>query len=390
MQSSIDRRHFIKILGISSAAILVSPQNIFLDNHKSNYTLYVGTYTAGKSKGIYILEFNVNTGGLIQKNFCAGIENPSFLVVNSNNKFLYAVSEIGNYKNQKSGGIYSYKIDQENNSLQFINSVSSNGAHPCHLTVDRNDKYVIAANYSDGNISVIKINDDGSLGERTDFVQHYGKSVNKSRQEAPHTHSVNIDASNKIVVAADLGIDKLMLYKFDDVNGKLNPTEQIYLETKPGAGPRHFTFHLNRKFAFVINELDCTITSLHFNPRDYLLEPIETVSTLPDDFKGENTCADIHIHPNGKFVYGSNRGHDSIAVFSFDETNGKLSLIQHQSTLGKTPRNFTIDPSGKFLLAANQNSDSIIVFSIDQLTGKLYETNQKIEIPSPVCLLFNY
>lgn len=390
MVSSIDRRHFIKILGISSAAILVSPQNIFLENHKTIYTLYAGTYTTGKSKGIYVLEFNVNTGSLIQKDFCSGIENPSFLVVDRNKKFLYAVSEIENFENEKSGGIYAYKIDQENHSLHFINSVFSNGAHPCHLTIDRNDKYVIVANYSGGNISVIKINDDGSLGKRTDFVQHYGKSLNKSRQEAPHTHSVNIDASNKFVIAADLGIDKLMLYKFDDVNGKLNPTEQIYIETNPGAGPRHFTFHPNGKFAFVINELDCTITSLHFNPIDYLIEQIETVSTLPGDFNGENTCADIHVHPNGKFIYGSNRGHDSIAVFYFDETAGKLSLIQHQSTLGRTPRNFAIDPSGKFLLTANQNSDSIIVFSIDQLTGKLSATNQKIEIPSPVCLQFNY
>lgn len=390
MQSSIDRRHFIKILGISSAVIFVSPQNIFLENYQSIYTLYAGTYTSGRSKGIYILEFDINTGSIIQKNFCTDIENPSFLVLSRNKKYLYAVSEIGNYENEKSGGIYAYKIDQENHSLHFINSVSSNGAHPCHLTIDRNDKYVIAANYTGGNISVIKIDDDGSLGERTDFIQHYGKSVNKSRQEAPHTHSVNIDASNKFVVAADLGIDKLMLYKFDDVNGKLNPAEQIYLETKRGAGPRHFTFHPNGKSAFVINELDCTITALHFNPIDYLLEPIETVSTLPDDFKGENTCADIHVHPNGKFVFGSNRGHDSITVFSFDETNGKLSLIQHQSTLGRTPRNFAIDPSGKFLLAANQNSDSIIIFSIDQLTGKLSATNQKIEIPSPVCLIFNH
>ncbi len=390
MHSSIDRRHFIKILSISTTALFVKPQNILLENDKSSYTLYVGTYTSGKSKGIYILEFDVNSGSLIQNSFCSGIENPSFLVVNRDKKFLYAVSEIGNFKNQYSGGIYAYKIDHENNSLQFINSVSSNGAHPCHLTVDKSDRYIIVANYSGGNISVINIDDDGSLGKCTDIVQHYGKSVNKSRQEMPHTHSVNIDASNRFVVAADLGIDKLMLYKFDDGNGKLNPTEQIYLKTKPGAGPRHFSFHPNGKFAFVINELDCTITSLQFNGIDFLLEPIETVSTLPKDFKGENTCADIHIHQNGKFVYGSNRGHDSIAAFYFNETNGKLLLIQHQSTLGRTPRNFAIDPSGKFLLAANQNSDSIIVFSIDQLTGKLSATNQKIEIPSPVCLLFNH
>jgi len=400
MSSAINRRGFLKLFGLSATTLAFSAKKIFLHNSQSTNnqltktnnwfqaTLFVGTYTNGKSKGIYTLNFDTITGELKQKNFCGGINNPSFLALDNKGEFLYAASEIDDYDGKKSGGVYSYKIEGDEGRLHFINSAPSNGAHPCHIIVDKSDKFVLVANYSGGNISVIRLNEDGSLGETVDVAQHSGSSVNKQRQEAPHAHSINLDASNKLAVAADLGLDKLMLYNLNNENGKLIPAEQKFVETKPGAGPRHFAFHSNGKNAFVINELDSTIIGFRFDQKYFSLEPIQTISTLPENYKGGNTCADIHIHQNGKFVYGSNRGHDSIAVFSFDVATGNLSLIQHQSTLGKTPRNFAIDPTGKFLLAANQNSDSIIVFIIDSITGKLCETGKQIEIPSPVCLLF--
>lgn len=392
MLSTIKRRNFIKILGTVAVAPLLNTKNLLSKNLRSvnnqPINLFVGTYTNGNSKGIYILDFDTASGSLNQKNYYEGITNPSFLAINNKRNYLYAISETDNYNGKKSGGIFSFKIDYKNRSLLFLNSVSSQGAHPCHLTVDKSDKYILAANYSGGNISVIELNDDGSLGNCRDVVQHSGSSVNKKRQEAPHAHSINLDASNKLAVATDLGLDKLMLYNFDNKTGKLIPANQKFVKAKPGAGPRHFAFHPSGEFAFVINELDCTITTFRFNINTYEFEPVQTISTLPLDYKEENTCAEIHAHPNGKFVYGSNRGHDSIAVFSFNAITEDLSLVQHQSTLGKTPRNFVIDPSGKFLLVANQNSDSIIVFSIDLTSGKLYETGKKIEIPNPVCLLF--
>lgn len=401
MSSAINRRNFLKLFGFSATALAFSTKKIFPNNlqytdnqptetnNRFQATLFVGTYTNGKSKGIYTLDFDTITGELKQRNVCGGIVNPSFIALDNKREFLYAVSETDKYNSKKSGGVYSYKIDGDEGGLHFINSASSNGAHPCHIIVDKSDQFVLVANYSGGNISVIRLNEDGSLGETVDVVQHSGSSVNKQRQEAPHAHSINLDSSNKFVVAADLGIDKLMLYNFNVENGKLIPARQKHVEAKPGAGPRHFAFHPNGKNAFVINELDSTITGLRFDQKYFSLEPIQTIPTLPKNYKGENTCADIHIHQNGKFVYGSNRGHDSIAVFSFNAITQNLSLIQHQPTLGKTPRNFVVDPSGKFLLVANQNSDSIIVFSIDSTTGKLYETGKQIEIPNPVCLLFN-
>ncbi|MEW6196585.1 MAG: lactonase family protein [Bacteroidota bacterium] len=400
MSSAIKRRNFLKLLGLSASAAIVSTKKIFPDNlqyannrpaktnNRFQSTLFAGTYTNGKSKGIYSFNFDTITGELNQKNVCGDVVNPSFLAIDNKREFLYAVSETDEYDGKKSGGVYSYKIDGDEGKLHLINSVPSNGAHPCHIIVDKNDCFVLVANYSGGNISVIKLNEDGSLGETVDVVQHSGSSVNKQRQEAPHAHSINLDSSNKFAVAADLGLDKLMLYNFDNKTGKLIPAEQKFVAAKPGAGPRHFAFHPGGEFAFAINELDCTITAFRFDTNSHELEPAQTVPTLPVDYKGENTCAEIQVHPNGKFIYGSNRGHDSIAVFSFVAVSGNLFLNQHQSTMGKTPRNFVIDPTGKFLLVANQSSDSVIVFSIDLATGRLYETGKKIEIPNPVCLLF--
>jgi 6-phosphogluconolactonase len=244
------------------------------------------------------------------------------------------------------------------------------------------------ANYTGGNVTILPILSDGQLGEPVDMIQHKGKGVNTIRQEGPHAHSVNLSPDNRFAIVCDLGIDKIMIYRFDQITGKLTPADTPFFQTAPGAGPRHFTFSRDGGNAFVVNELNSTITSLKYDPAKGILTELQTLSTLPDDFTAENTCADVHIHPNGLFVYASNRGHDSIAVFVIEPGSVKLKLLQNQSTLGKTPRNFAIHSSGQFLLAANQNSNTVNVFTIDPGTGRLGETGKFLQINKPVCVLF--
>ncbi len=268
-----------------------------------------------------------------------------------------------------------------------MNKQPSLGGAPCHVSVSDNGKFVLVANYVGGNVAVFPVEKDGKLGASIDLEQHSGSGANKERQEAAHAHSIMLDENNRFVFANDLGIDKVMIYEFDKQSGKLKPNSaQPFYQTKAGAGPRHFKFHPNEKFAFVINELDMTISSLAYNAKQGMLKEIQIVPTLPADFSGANTCADIHVAPNGKFLYGSNRGHDSIVSYRIDEKTGKLEYVEHTSTGGKTPRNFAIDPDGQFLLAANQNSDSIVVFRIDEKSGKLEPTGKTAQVPSPVCL----
>ena len=247
--------------------------------------------------------------------------------------------------------------------------------------------WVLIANYMGGNVAVYPITEGGQLGPAASVVQHEGSGVNEKRQEAPHAHSITLDPANQRAIAADLGIDKLISYQLDAESGELRPAAE-YVSVNPGAGPRHFAFHPNGKHAFVINELDSTISALSYAQESGVFEEIATVSTLPADFIDTNSCADIHVSPDGRFVYGSNRGHDSIVIMSFDESTEQLAVVGHESTRGDTPRNFTLDPAGDFLLVANQQSDSIFVFNIDKNTGLLESTGQRVEVPSPVCLKF--
>ena len=391
MSNMFHRRDFLKLLGLG-AVVFTIPKRLFsLPNVKMNgkdLMLYAGTYTSGNEDGIYLLKMNLESGKLtIEKTF-GGIISPSFLAINHHKNHLYAVSEVDNYDDKKSGAVYSYKINNHDLSLAYINKQSSEGAHPCHISVDRNDKYVFVANYTGGNLSVFPIEKNGGLKKASDVINHEGSSVNKKRQEKPHVHSVNVSPSNRYLLVSDLGIDKIMIYKIDYTTGKLIPGKQPWVNLKPGAGPRHLTFSPNEKFVYSINELSSTITVFKYDEQACSLTEIQDTSTLPKDFKGENTCAEIAISTDGKFVYGSNRGHNSIAVFSVNEKTGELSLIQHQSTLGKTPRNFIIDPTSNFLLAANQNSDSIVTVKIDKAAGKLEPTGNILEVPKPVCLVF--
>lgn len=354
---------------------------------------YIGTYTRSmpfveaKSEGVYIYRLNVMTGQLTHQSTVPGLQNPSFLALSPSRKFLYSVNEIDDKDGQKSGGVTAFARDLETGELTYLNDQISGGAAPCHLIVDSTEKFVLAANYTGGSVCVMPIQPDGSLGEMCEFIQHEGASmVNPQRQEKAHAHSINLDNSNRFAYVPDLGLDKVMIYNFDNATGKLKPNMQPFIDMAPGAGPRHFDFHPNGKVAYVINELGNTITACSFDSETGNLSELHSVPTLPSGFDDENTTADIHVHPSGKFVYGSNRGHNSIASFKVDQKTGKLTAIGHTSTQGETPRNFGIDPSGQILLAANQDTSSIATYFIDQTSGTLAPTGFVTNVPTPVCI----
>ena len=353
------------------------------------YLVYVGTYTGAQSKGIHVFRLDASSGKATSPTLAAEVKSPSFLAVHPSLRFLYAVSETGEFAGKgKTGGVSAFALDRESGKLTPLNHQPSGGAAPCHLVVDAAGKHVIVANYEGGNVAAFRIRDDGSLGDQTAFVQHEGSSINPRRQQAPHAHGICLDPANRFALVADLGLDKVLVYRFDSARGTLSAHEPPSVAVKPGAGPRHVALHPGGRFVYSINELDSTVTAFAWHAERGLLTEIQAVSTLPADFSGASTTAEIEVHPSGKFVYGSNRGHDSIAVFAVEAATGKLQLVEHASTRGKTPRNFGIDPAGAFLLAANQGSDSIVVFRIDGGTGRLTPTGQVLQVGSPVCVKF--
>jgi 6-phosphogluconolactonase len=349
--------------------------------------LYVGTYTDGNSQGIYAFRMDSVTGTLTSLGLAAESENPSFLAIHPNRRFLYAANETGGPEADASGSVSAYLIDPTSGKLTFLNQQPSGGAHPCHLVVDGSGNNVLVANYTGGNVAVLPIGQDGRLDAASDLVQHQGSSVNRNRQAGPHAHGVYLDAANRFAVVADLGIDQLLVYRFEPTKGKLRPLDPSGLELKPGAGPRHFSFHPNGRHAYVINELDSTLTALAYDAARGKLTELKTVPTLPPDFSGRNSTAEVVIHPSGRFIYGSNRGADNIAIFRLLET-GIPEVLGWEPTQGRTPRNFGIDPSGNYLVAANQGSDSLVVFRIDTATGKLTPTGETVQVGTPVCVVF--
>ncbi len=378
----------IKTSLISSLIITLLSSLGFAQNTGNDPYVYVGSYASRDNPGIFVYRMNSTTGDLTLLHEISGIKNPSFLAIDPTCRFLYSVSELGNFQGKKSGGLSAFAIDPRNGDLSLLNQQSSQGQSPCYVSVDKTGKWIFNANYSGGNVAVHPIMPDGKLGEVSDMKQHQGSSINPKRQKAPYAHSIVIDSSNKFAYASDLGIDKIMIYAIDPVKGKLNTNNPPFASVKPGSGPRHFTIHPNGRYAFSIEELSCEIISFKRNPENGALQHIQTISTLPRDFSGDNSCADIHVSPDGSFLYGSNRGHDSIAIFKINQQNGELKLIGHEPTQGKTPRNFAIDPSGKFLYAANQGTKNIVSFSINPETGLLKPLKQ-ISLPSsPVCIKF--
>jgi|SRR6266850_6432359 len=353
----------------------------------SQYLVYVGTYTGQKSKGIYAYRLEMKTGELTSLGLAAETPNPTFLVIHPNNKVLYSANEMAKFGGKSSGAVSAFSIDPGSGKLTLLNQQPSGGAGPCHIATDHSGKVVLVANYGGGSIASFPIKSNGALGETASFIQHKGSSANPQRQEGPHAHCINVDPNNKLVLAADLGLDKVLIYKLDLAKATLTENDPPFAALAPGAGPRHFAFTPDGRYCYVINEINCTLTAFLHNPRTGALKEIETVSTLPGEREGKDSTAEIEVHPSGKFVYGSNRGHNSIAVFAINRRTGKLTLVEHQST-GKTPRNFAIDPTGTYLFSANQDSDSIFVYTIDQATGRLHRTGHEAQVGAPVCIKF--
>ncbi len=373
--------------GLLAAFLSIAP-NIQATEEGHPMRVYVGTYTRGESQGIYLLELNPETGELHSKTLAGEVVNPSFLAIHPNGKNLYAVNEVSDFKESGSGGVAAFAIDPDSGKLTLLGQQPSRGGGPCHVVVDPSGRNALVANYGGGSATVLPIQDDGSLDSPSSTVQHEGSSVNPQRQKEPHAHSINLDPDGQFAFVADLGIDKVMIYKFDPKQGTITPNETPSASVEPGSGPRHFAFHPEGKRAYVINELTSTVTAFAYDPETGALTPTQTISTLPRDFTGNNTTAEVVVHPSGKYLYGSNRGHDSIAIFAIDPSSGELKAVGHVSTRGETPRNFNIDPSGRYLLAANQGTDNITVFKIEQETGLLNPVGDPVAVPSPVCIKF--
>jgi 6-phosphogluconolactonase len=387
--ASIPRRTFLRnaAAGGLAAAGIGSPGVASALRHRDEIVLYLGTYTRGRSRGIYTGRFDTVSGRVTMNGVVEGVENPSFLALDPSRTHLYAVSEVGEFEGTAGGGVVAFAIERRG-GLRALNRQATHGGAPCQLTVDATGRHLLVANYSGGNVTVLPIRSDGSLGPAAQVVQHQGSGADPRHQEGPHAHSVTLDSANRFAAVADLGIDRVMVYRFDAERGRLDPATPAEVRMTAGAGPRHFDFHPDGRRAYVINELNSTITALSYSSETGVFEPGQSISTLPAGDAGSNSCADIHVAPSGRFIYGSNRGHDSIAVFAIAPDTGELVPVQHQSTLGRTPRNFAIDPAGRFLLAANQDSDSLAVFAIDPQTGTLSPVGEPVDVPVPVCVRF--
>lgn len=349
---------------------------------------YIGTYTDRGSEGIYSCEFNPVSGVVSTPQLAAVTVNPSFIAIDPQGKYLYAVNETDSFQSARVGAISVFKINHKSGKLDFLQQVSSLGAAPAHLSLDKSGKYLLVANYNGGNFAVFPVGKDGLLGKQTAFIQSAGAGANPDRQTGPHAHYIQITDDNKYVLVADLGTDKVLIYKFDASSGSLSPDTPAFIQSAPGAGPRHLAFSTSGKFMYVLNELASTVTVFNFTHDSASLISRQTVSALPENFKGANTTAEIKIDQKGKFLYVSNRGDDSIVLFGIDPETGLLKMLDRVPSGGKTPRNFEIDPSGKWLLAANQNSDNIALFRINQENGRLTQTSTFVKIISPVCVEF--
>ncbi len=351
----------------------------------ADYDVYVGTYTKGDSRGIYRLRLNGTTGQLTAKALSATSQNPSFLALHPTGKYLYAANELGPV-----GRVSAFSISPDSGALTFLNDASAQGDGTCHLTVDKTGRHLLAANYGGGSVAVFPILADGRLKESSDFVQHKGSSLDPKRQKGPHAHGIYVDEANRHVYVPDLGLDQVVIYKFNVASGKLTPADPAAGTVTPGSGPRHFALHPKADFAYVINEMTCTVTAFSRDEKSGALTEIQSISTLPEGVTvlPAFSTAELEMHPTGKFLYGSNRGHDSIVVYAVDAKTGQLTLAQHIPTGGKTPRNFAVSPDGKWLIAANQSSGNLVVFKIDPKTGKLSETGNSAAVPNPVSIVY--
>jgi len=347
-------------------------------------SVYVGSYAKATEPGIHHFTLDLSSGALTAAGGTSGVANPSFVSISPDKKFLFAIGESGG---KKGGAVVSFAIDEKSGALKQLSESISGGSGPCYITADKTGKVVLVANYGGGSVASLPVSADGKLAEPATFVQHTGSSVNKGRQGEPHAHSINVSPDNKFAFAADLGLDKILIYKLDPEKGTMTANDPAFVEIPPGSGPRHFAFHPSAKYAYVCGEMTSTVHAMTYDAAKGELKVIQTLSTLPEPVKG-NSTAECQVHPSGKFVYVSNRGHNSIAVFQVDEATGKLTAAGHAPTGGKTPRNFGVDPSGKILIAANQDSDNVVVFKIDEKTGMPHAAGHEVKVPKPVCVKF--
>ena len=386
------RRAFIAASAVGLVALARGSDNLGLaeESQADGNLLYVGTYTeaGGPPEGIFLLRMDQQSGKLERVGSVNAGENPSFLAIHPNGRVLYAVNELEKYKGKPTGMVSAFAIASDTGALTRRNEQPSEGAAPCYVSVDRSGRVALVANYVAGSIALLPIAANGALGAATKVVQHTGKGPNATRQDAPHAHCIVADPTNRFVLAADLGADRVFVYRLDLDGKSLRHIEAGDAVMRPGEGPRHIAFHPKLPLVFVANELDSTVTTLHFDAERGKLSQLATQSTVPAGWTGTNYPADIHVSSSGRTLYLSNRGHNSIAVFSIAQSTGALSLDQVVSTDGDWPRNFSLDPTGRWLLVANQKSDSVVVFGRDQQTGRLTATEQRIWLPSPVCLRF--
>lgn len=349
--------------------------------------LYVGTYSDRGSEGIYVLEFDRATGKLSERQTLEDKDSPSFLTVHPNGKNLYAVYREGESADDKHGTVTAFAIDPKDGRLSKLNEQSSEGSGPCHVSVDPAGKLVYVSNYGAGNLSVYPVGADGRLEKASDVVQHTGSSVNPDRQQEPHTHSAISSENGKVLYVSDLGTDQIMLYQPDRSSGKVSAASPPFAASTPGAGPRHFALHPSGRWAFSIEELSSTIAAYKVDQSTGSLERVDRVTTLPKGASAEgNSTADIHVSPDGKFVYGSNRGHDSIVIYAIDTATGKLTYVGNEPAGGEHPRNFCVDQQGEFVWVANRDTDNVVVFRRDATTGQLTPTGNEIKVPAAVCV----
>jgi 6-phosphogluconolactonase len=396
MLSRCNRNLLIGLLtcGIAAGNALVCAEPAAgVENPAGRLVVYVGTYNGPKSKGIYEYDFDPASGAMTAVGEPAEITNSSFMAIHPNGKYLYSVIETENFRGKNSGGLKSFAIDPKSGQLTPLNEQSSEGAIPCHLVVDPTGQHVLVANYNGGTFTAVAIEPDGKLGPVEAVHHDHGSSVNRERQEAAHPHGVCFDPAGKFFLVADLGVDKLFVYRLETVSKdtavRFEPAQPPFAAIAPGSGPRHVAFHPNGKILYLVNELGGTLMAFHYDAETGALHQFQTISTLPKGFTGKNTAAAVVVHPTGRYVYACNRGDDSVVAYSVDATSGTLTFVERVSSGGKTPRDCVIDPNGDWLLATNQGSDNVTVFKIDADSGRLKPTDKPIEIGAPGCVIFH-
>ena len=355
---------------------------------KNKVFVLIGSHETGPGKGFSLATFDTVSGMLSTPHFIAEAAAPSYFEISKYKKFLYSCNSITDFMGKKEGAVSAFSLDRKTGKLSLINQKLSAGENPCHVSLDKTGKFLFAANYNSGSVVAYRILSDGSLGEKTGFDQHSGSSIDPDRQEGPHAHCIKVDPTNHFVLATDLGTDKLMVYKFNSETGSFEANDPAFAKVTPGLGPRHFTFHPNGKYCYLLNEMGGKIVVFSWNSNKGVLTELQTISTLPQNFAGYNKSAEIRVHPSGKFLYCTNRGPNTIAVFSIDKSTGKLTYMEEVPTKGDMPRNFDFDPSGKWLVVTNHDGNNAVVFRIDVKTGKLTQNGEPVSVHNPFRLAF--